>query len=162
MTSPSIVVMALGNVLHSDDAIGARALDGLRADHRVSSHVRFIDGGTLGLELLAHIWDASHILVLDAIDVGRKPGTIIRLAGDTLHSLPGNASVHQLGLADMLSALRALARKPPEVVVLGVQPATTEWGTDLSAPVQAALHPFVEAAVTELGRTARAFNAPPA
>ena len=100
MTSPSIVVMALGNVLHSDDAIGARALDGLRADPRVSSHVRFIDGGTLGLELLAHIWDASHILVLDAIDVGRKPGTIVRLAPD--------------------------------------------------------------AAVTELGRTARAFNPPPA
>ena len=162
MSSPSVVVMALGNVLHSDDAVGARALEGLRTDSRVPTEVRFIDGGTLGLELLAHIWDASHVLVLDAIDVGRKPGTIVRLADEALHSLTGHASVHQLGLADMLAALRALARNPPEVVVLGVQPATTEWGTDLSAPVQAALTPFIEAAVFELSKTAQSFKTPSA
>lgn len=162
MSPASIVVLGLGNVLHSDDAVGARALQQLRADRRVPSNIAFVDGGTLGLELLAHIWDASHVLVLDAIDVGETPGTIIRLAGDKLHCLTGSCSVHQLGLADMLAALRALARKPPEVVVLGVQPATTEWGTDLSGPVEAALKPLVEAAVVELGRTIRPFQTPSA
>ena len=158
MSSPASVVLGLGNVLHSDDAVGARALERLRGDFRVPTDVALVDGGTLGLELLAHIWDAAYILVLDAIDVGQVPGTIIRLAGDMLHSLPGNGSVHHLGLADMLAALRALARHPPKVVVLGVQPATTEWGTELSVPVQAALSSLVEAAVAELAKTAPAFR----
>lgn len=156
--SAQVVVLGLGNVLHSDDSVGPRAVERLRADPRLPSEVAVIEGGTLGLELLAHIWDASFLLVLDAIDVGQPPGTIIRLAGDALHSLPGNASVHQLGLADMLAALRAMARKPPEVVVLGVQPATTEWGTELSAPVEAALNQLVEAAITEVSNATHTFR----
>jgi hydrogenase maturation protease len=154
--SAQVVVLGLGNLLHSDDSVGARALQRLQADCRVPPEVALVEGGTLGLALLAHIWDASYLLVLDAVNVGRAPGSVIRLAGDALHSLPGNGSVHQLGLADILAALRALARTPPEVVVLGVQPETTEWGTELSPPVQAALEPLTEAALAELSRARQA------
>ena len=145
-----IVVLGLGNVLHSDDGVGPRALERLRSDPRVPDGVTLLEGGTLGLELLTYVWDCAFLLVLDAVDVGRVPGTIVRIEGEGLNSLPGKGSVHQLGLADLMVALRVLADKTPEVVVLGVQPATTAWGAELSPAVDAVMDSFLDAAVVEL------------
>ena len=72
------------------------------------------------------------------------------MSGQELHTLPGKGSVHQLGVADLLVALRVLARRQPTVVLLGVQPATTDWGTELSPAVEAAMASLIEAAITEL------------
>ena len=144
------VVLGLGNTLHSDDGVGPQALEKLRSDPRVPADVSLIEGGTLGLELLTYIWDCSYLLVLDAVDVGQPPGTLVRMSSQELQTLPGKGSVHQLGLADLLVALRILANRTPEVVLLGVQPASIEWGTELSPAVGAALDSLVDAAVTEL------------
>lgn len=152
MISPtqSVVLLGLGNILHSDDGVGPQAIERLRADPRVPDGVALIEGGTLGLELLTHIWDAVCLIVLDAVDVGLTPGEIIRVSGEELQSLPGKGNVHQLGLGDLLVAMRILARKPPEVILLGVQPATTDWGTGLSPAVEKSLASLVESVLREL------------
>jgi hydrogenase maturation protease len=147
-----VVVLGLGNILHSDDGVGPQAISRLRQDPRVLSDVSLIDGGTLGLELLTYVWDCSYLLVLDAVDVGQPPGTLVRMSGQELRALPGEGSVHQLGVADLLVALRVLAKRAPEVVLLGVQPASTEWGTELSPAVTAILPALADAAIAELGR----------
>jgi hydrogenase maturation protease len=146
------VALGLGNTLHSDDGIGPRAIERLRNDARVPEDVALIEGGTLGLELLTYIWDCSYLLVLDAVDVGQPPGTLVRMSTQELQTLPGKGSVHQLGVADLLVALRVLANRTPEVVLLGVQPASTEWGTELSPAVAAVLPALADAAVAELRR----------
>ena len=144
------VVLGLGNTLHSDDGIGPQAVERLRNDPRVPGDVALIEGGTLGLELLTYIWDCSYLLVLDAVDVGQPPGTLVRMSSQELQTLPGKGSVHQLGVADLLVALRVLANRTPEVVLLGVQPASIEWGTELSPAVAAVLPALTDAAVIEL------------
>jgi len=144
------VVLGLGNILHSDDGVGPRAVEQLRQDERVPKDVTLIEGGTLGLELLAYISDAARLVVLDAVDVGQLPGTLVRVSAEDLHTLPGNGSVHQLGVADLLAGLRILAKRMPEVVLLGIQPATARWGTDLSPAVEAALPRLVAAALDDL------------
>jgi hydrogenase maturation protease len=157
MNAPAkYVVLGLGNTLHSDDGAGPKAIERLKRDQRVPEEVALIEGGTLGLELLTYVWDCSHLLVLDAIDTGQPPGTLVRMSGQELDALPGKGSVHQLGVADLLVALRVLAKQPPTVVLLGVQPATTEWGAELSPPVEAAMSALLEAAVTELNGQAQA------
>ena len=146
------VVLGLGNTLHSDDGIGPKAIERLRSDRRLPKDVALIEGGTLGLELLTYIWDCSYLLVLDAVDVGQPPGTLVRMSSRELQTLPGKASAHQLGVADLLVALRVLANQTPEVVLLGVQPASTEWGTELSPAVAAVLPALADAAVAEVCR----------
>ncbi len=146
------IVLGLGNTLHSDDGIGPQAIEKLRSDPRVPADVSLIEGGTLGLELLTYIWDCSYLLVLDAVDVGQPPGTLVRMSSQELQTLPGKASAHQLGVADLLVALRVLANQTPEVVLLGVQPASTEWGTELSPAVAAVLPALADAAVAEVCR----------
>jgi hydrogenase maturation protease len=146
------VVLGLGNTLHSDDGIGPQAIERLRNDARVPADVALIEGGTLGLELLTYIWDCSYLLVLDAVDVGQPPGTLVRMTSDEVQTLPGRGSVHQMGVADLLVALRVLASRTPEIVLLGVQPASTDWGTELSPAVAAVLPALTDAAIAELGR----------
>ncbi|MGC2198496.1 MAG: hydrogenase maturation protease [Terriglobales bacterium] len=156
--SPKVVVLGLGNILHSDDGAGPQTIGRLRQDPRVRvlNNVSLIEGGTLGLELLNYIWDCSCLLVLDALDVGQPPGTLVRMSTQELQALQGQGSVHQLGVADLLVALRVLADRTPEVVLLGVQPASTEWGTELSPAVAAVLPALADAAVAEMSRRTHA------
>src|ERR1700690_1441630 len=151
-TPAKYVVLGLGNTLHSDDGLGPHAIQRLKNDARVPGDVSLIEGGTLGLELLTYIWDCSYLLVLDAVDVGQPPGTLVRMSSRELQTLPGKGSVHQLGVADLLVALRVLAHQTPEVGLLGVQPASTEWGTELSPAVAAVLPALADAAVAEVCR----------
>lgn len=151
--SAKTVVLGLGNVLHADDGAGVHVIQRLREDARVPKDVSLVEGGTLGLELLPYVWDCLRLIVIDAVDVGQKAGTVVRMSGDELNSLPGNSSVHQLGVSDLLVALRVLAARQPDVVLLGVQPAGTEWSTELSPLVAAAMNTLVDAAVRELQRS---------
>src|ERR1700746_25356 len=95
--SSKVVVLGLGNILHSDDGAGPQVIGRLREDPRVLNNVSLIEGGTLGLELLTYIWDCSYLLVLDAVDVGKPPGTLVRMSSQELQTLPGKGSVHQMG-----------------------------------------------------------------
>jgi len=148
--SAKTVVLGLGNILHGDDGAGAQTIGRLRSDPRVPADVSLVEGGTLGLELLPCVWDCARLIVIDAIDVGEPPGTLVRMSGEELHSLPGNSSVHQLGVSDLLVALRMLAERQPEVALLGVQPGSTDWSCELSLPVASAIDCLVEATIREL------------
>jgi len=148
--SAKTLVLGLGNVLHGDDGAGAQAIGRLRADLRMPADVSLLEGGTLGLELLPYVWDCARLIVIDAVDVGEPPGTLVRMSGEQLNSLPGNSSVHQLGVSDLLVASRMLAERQPEVVLLGVQPGSTDWSCELSPAVAAAIDSLVEATLREL------------
>lgn len=62
----------------------------------------------------------------------------------------GGCSVHQLGVADLIAALALVSATPQDIVVLGVQPANTDWGTCLSPRVEAALTWLVDRALAQL------------
>jgi hydrogenase maturation protease len=146
----NIVVLGVGNTIHSDDGFGVHAMRKLEVDPRIPGGIEVIDGGTQGLELLAFLHDCSHLLLLDAVDVGAEPGTVVRLADEELSELATGKSVHQLGVADLLKTLPLVSDIERKIVVLGVQPASTDWGIELSPAVGAALGPVVDMAVNEL------------
>lgn len=145
-----IAVLGLGNLVHTDDGVGVQAIHLLQRDSRVPPGVTLLDGGTHGLSLIPHITGHSHLLVLDAVDAGEAPGTLLRFEGTALNGLPGKASVHQLGFADMMIALELIGETPPELVVLGVQPLSTDWSAELTPTVQAVLPQLVEQALRQI------------
>ena len=146
----STIVLGLGNLIRSDDGVGIHAVQLLQSNPQVPDDVLVLDGGTLGLDLMTYVLGARRLLVLDAVDVGVPAGTVVRINAQELESLPGGGSVHLLGLADLLAALRITGQPIEEVILLGVQPENTEWGTSLSPPVAAALHELVQAAAVQL------------
>lgn len=148
--SAKTVVLGLGNTLHRDDGAGPQAIRRLCSDPRVPTGVSLVEGGTLGLELLPYVWDCVHLIVIDAVDVGKSPGTLVRMSGEDLNTLPGSSNVHQLGVSDLLVALRMLAQHQPKVVLLGVQPESTDWSCELSPCIAARIDSLVEATIREL------------
>lgn len=152
MSGPRIVVLGLGNLMRTDDAVGMLAVEQLRADARLPVSVSLVDGGTLGLDLLHPLEGATHLLALDAIDTGAAPGTLLRFAGEAIGDLPVAKSVHLLGFSDLIGALRLTGNAPVEIVVLGVQPEATGWGTQLTPGVESALQRLIESALTQVER----------
>jgi hydrogenase maturation protease len=145
-----IVVIGVGNIILSDDGVGVHAARLLLVDPRIPARIRILDGGTMGPELVSYASDASHVLLLDAMNFGAPPGTIEHVNGRELLAAKRGSSVHQLAVADLISALFLVAAPTQEIALFGVQPANVDWGTTLSPPVQAALSPLVDAAVVQL------------
>lgn len=156
--SETIAVLALGNVMHSDDGVGLHALQAMQRERQSltakcedsKTNLRWIEGGTLGLELTHHLDGVDRLLVLDAVEMFRTPGTVSRYEGDSLYQLPVGRSVHLMGLSDLLVAVRLLGNEPRTVVLLGVQPASTEWGLELSPEVAEALPLLMGAAEQQI------------
>lgn len=146
----STLVLGIGNLVRGDDGLGSHAVQKLRHHPGLPDFVNVVDGGTLGLSLLSLLAGVDRLLVIDAIDVGEKPGTVVRLDGDAAIRLPGNRSVHEVGFADLIGALRLLDQCPKEIVVLGVQPETIEWSADLSPCVSASLERLISVALDQL------------
>jgi len=90
--------------------------------------------------------------VVDAVDAGEIPGTVMLFAGNALKGIPGKASVHQLGFADLMIAIELLGSAPEEVVVIGVQPESTDWGVELTDPVAKALPGLVDCVIDQLSK----------
>jgi hydrogenase maturation protease len=144
------VVLGLGNPIRTDDGVGVYAIRELSAENPFSSDVRMIEGGTLGLDLLPSLRGVTHLLALDAVDTGALPGALSRFANDELANLPINKSVHLLGFADLLGMINLLDGPPREVILLGLQPKSTGWGTALSTEVEVRLKDLVAAARVEI------------
>ena len=158
--SAPIVVLGLGNVLRRDEGLGIRALQRLQECYDFSREVQLVDGGTLGLELLAYLEEARRLLVLDAALTEGPPGTLLRLAGEDVPAFLGmRSSPHEIGLADLLAVLRLRGCEPEEVVVLGMQPKAIELGWELSPTVSAQLDLLVDMVVSELERWGVRLNA---
>lgn len=145
-----IGVLGLGNLVHRDDGVGVHAIQRLQRDGRVPAGVVLLDGGTQGLSLLPHLNGLDRLIVIDAVDTGEAPGVVMRFAGSVLDGLPGKPSVHQLGFADLMIAMKLLGESPADVVVFGVQPSSVEWGAELTESAARALDGLVDAVITQL------------
>lgn len=143
-----VVVLGVGNVLCSDDGAGPEAVRLLQNQRRLPACVELVDGGTIGLDLLPLVAGATHLLIIDAVDGGRAPADVFEL--DNLAGVPGGSNAHQLGIVDLLAALRLIDQAPEYFRVVAVQPADTMVGARLSPAVAAALPLLLETAVRQV------------
>ncbi len=147
-------MIGLGNPLRGDDGIGCRVIEEL-ARQELPSHVELLDGGAVGLGLLDLLEGRERVIVVDAAEMGREPGQIVRFTPDEVSLTPSADafSFHEAGLGDTLALADALGRTLPEMVIFGVQPAEIAWREGLSRPVEAALPALLEAVRAEISQT---------
>jgi hydrogenase maturation protease len=146
-----ILILGLGNLLLRDEGLGIRALELLQDRYELPQNIDCVDGGVLGLELMAHVEGRTHLLAIDAVQTGQAPGTLVRLEGEEVpKSLTFKLSMHQVTFADILALSALRGTLPPRLVVWGMVPAILETGVELSPVVAAQLRGLVEAVVGEL------------
>jgi len=134
--TPPILVLGLGNLLLSDDAVGLTLLEELGRETS-NDDVEFVDGGTQGLALLPYLADREAVLVLDAIGLGAEPGTLHILSGEDVGRLRSQRSetAHEGNGLTLLETARLLGEELPNLVVIGVEPAHVRTGVGLSPEV---------------------------
>jgi hydrogenase maturation protease len=152
------VVIGLGNVLRGDDAVGVRVVEGLRTamdrdPHALPARTRLVDGGTLGLDLLATIREARAVVLVDAARLGRAVGTVCVLRGDDVTRAPSARGSTQPGaVGELLATARLLGWLPAEVSMVGIEVADTDVGVGMSPAVADALPVAMDAVRAELHR----------
>ena len=144
-------MLGVGNILLQDEGIGVHVVEHLKEHCSFSEEVQVLDGGTMGLDLLSYLEGVDRLLVIDAVDAGRLPGTIIRLTDDEIPAFLGRKlSPHQIGLADLLSVASLRDLLPHQVVLIGVQPASLETGLELSPTISAQMPSIVKMVLKEV------------
>lgn len=145
------LVLGLGNTIMADDGIGPRVIELLQQQGGVPDGVELLDGGTLGLDLLPRLEGVQRLIIVDAVETGQPPGSLVRLSGDEVPlALETKLSPHQMGLKDLLAVARLMDQLPSEIILIGVQPAIIEMDTELSPAVKSRLPELVSMVRQEL------------
>ncbi len=146
-----MLILGVGNILLRDEGLGVRALERLQERYELPEEVQAVDGGVMGLDLLPYLEGVTHLLVIDAVQMGAAPGTLVRLEGDEIpRALPVKMSMHQVGLQELLFFAQLQETLPEHVILLGMEPASLETGLDLSPAVAARLDDLVQEVVEQL------------
>jgi hydrogenase maturation protease len=148
------LVLGLGNILLGDEGVGVRVIERVLAQYDFPEEVQVMDGGTLGLDLLPYLEDASRLLVLDAVQARKPPGTLVRLEGSEIPVFldASKVSPHQEGLQDLLAVATLKGYLPSQMVFWGAQIESMGVGLDLSPAVAAQVEALVGCVLSELAR----------
>ena len=145
-----VLVACVGNIFLGDYGFGvevARRLAGMP----VPEGVRVVDYGTSGMHLAYDLADGYQTTILvDAAPRGGEPGTLTVVEVDPAdHPSPAQSDGPLAGsmLFDghgmqpdvVFGILGMLGAKAGQILVVGCEPATVEYGMDLSEPVAAAV-----------------------
>ncbi len=127
-----IIILGVGNVLLTDEGVGVRVIEELQQNYVFPPDVELYDGGTGGLSLLSVVERADHLIVVDSVLVGEKPGTIVKFDYEDLPpGLTRKLSSHEIDVIEMLKIAEVLGKRPPTTII-GIQPKDiSSYGTEL-------------------------------
>ena len=146
----SIAVVGIGNNLLQDDGAGIHVLAHFEKHHS-NVDVDCLDAGTVGLALMDRLTNLYGLIAVDAMRLGKPPGTVTVLEGEDMdrHLRNHHGSVHELGLSDILDALRLCGDLPANRALIGIEPEQMNWGTEPTQKVAAAI-PSATAKIRDL------------
>lgn len=151
MQSGRKVVLGLGNTLNRDEGLGVQALKLLDAQIGTQTEFELLDGGVLGLNLLMIVEECSHLLILDAVNVGKAPGTVAELKKEEIPLYAGvKLSQHQITFQEVLGLANIRGYLPEHLHLVGIQPEDISVGLELSQCVTNALPEVVARAINVL------------
>jgi hydrogenase maturation protease len=129
-------VIGMGNLLLGDEGVGVHAARLLTRDQQPPG-TEVLEIGSAILDALPALRNADRVIVLDAVMADGPPGTVYRLPFTDCERPSHIGSLHGFDFSRVMAL--AGRKKPQEVLVLGVEPATIAWSMELSPQVANAL-----------------------
>lgn len=130
-----LLIVGVGNRMRGDDAAGCSVARILRGRLRGKGNVLVMDCGGVpeNFTLEMKRFRPSHILFIDAVDMGLKPGDARLVEGDELAG--GSLSTHKQSLKLLFSVLKE-GIPGVKIKLLGIQPKTIDFGARISSQVR--------------------------
>jgi len=141
------VLMGIGNRWRGDDAAGPEVIARLAGRARALC----IDAGDAPERHLGEAVEGppDGILLVDAVDFGGGPGEVALFGLEDLPATLG--TTHDVPLSVLMRYLRAMTGA--DVLLLGLQPETTDFGRRMSAAVDDAVRVVTDALLAQLGES---------
>ena len=148
-----VLVACLGNPLMGDDGVGFRVARELVK--RGLSDVVFC--GSDATAILSHVDGVKRLIVVDTVDWGSEPGSIIVARLEEVEEEPSRWA-HNLSPTRLIKLIKSLSCGDVEVYIVGVQPKNVAPSEELTEPVKRAVELAVSK-VEELVSELRDFRA---
>lgn len=129
------VIIGLGNPLFQDEGLGIHVIYQLMQE-KIADQAELIDGGTDALALLGIVEATEYLLIIDAVSGDGPAGSIQRVNGQEIPLfLAVKVSPHQIGMQEVLALASLRGRLPDHMALIGIQPQSMDWGTELTTTV---------------------------
>ncbi len=145
-----LLIIGVGNRMRGDDAAGCSAARILRGRLKGRGDVLVMDCGGVpeNFTLEMKKFQPSHILFIDAVDMGLKPGEARIVEGEELTGR--SLSTHRQSLKILFSVLRE-GIPGVKIKLLGIQPKTIDFGAGISYKVRVGLRSVADGIAKSLG-----------
>ncbi|HEY3296704.1 MAG TPA: hydrogenase maturation protease [bacterium] len=140
------LIVCVGNSLAGDDRAGCAVHDMLSRANLPGS-VTLLRLDLAGLGLLDHLKGQHLLLIVDAVQLGKPPGTVHVLDWDEIPPSSGAVSIHGIGIREAMGIAGELfADQLPQCTrLIGIEGRSfSELGAEMTAPVAAAIPRAVE------------------
>jgi hydrogenase 3 maturation protease len=128
----NIVILAVGNEMRRDDRIGIEVMKELRnISLSEYSQIKMINAGATPENFTSPIenWNPSHLLIIDAVEMGETPGEIDLIHMDDISNV--TISTHKMSLTLLNKYL--MNKLNLEIKLLGIQVKDVSFGDELSS-----------------------------
>jgi hydrogenase maturation protease len=139
---PRIAAIGLGDSIFRDDGVGVHAVRRFRQLKPTPCFA--VEVGTSISDTIRMLESTDRILAFDSIQLGGPPGSVYVLR---VQDIMRKDRYNMLRDMRLISILQTIPNPPSEVVIVGAEPQSTDWGTELS--------PALDFAATVMVSTAR-------
>lgn len=140
-----LALLSIGNILEFDDGIAIYASEYLRKNYTFSPNIDIINGGIEGINLLNLFMEYSHIIILDAIEIDDKPGSIYHIPSNELTGYGLNVGgAHEMGVLQCFDILELTGKKIPKSSIIGIVPKKIDVSIGLSQVLYNAFYRYID------------------
>ena len=145
MDNTKFVILSVGNILELDDAVAIYATSYLQKNYLFDPAIQIIDGGVEGINLLNLFIENDSILIIDAIDIDDKAGSIYHIPSSELSGYGINSGgAHEVGVLQCLDILELMGKPLPKSSVLGIVPQKVEVGIGLTPTLKTEFKNYID------------------
>lgn len=141
------LVIGLGNTLMGDDGIGCRVAERLSTDPRLREDTDVVCAGTDLLGCDSSIEGRRHVVIVDAMLDGSRPG-VVTVHDDVAKLDDGGQHAHHFSVASAVRVFEAIY--PVRFTLVTVAIESAEAGAGLSEPVESAIPEIVDRVLSTL------------
>jgi coenzyme F420 hydrogenase subunit delta len=150
-----ILVLGCGNVLFGDDGFGPAVIEYLQENFMLSETVYAQNAGLSVRSILFNVVlsevKPKKIIIVDAVDMGNVPGTLLSLEVDQIPSIKcDDFSLHQIPTSNLLKELNDLCNVTIKIIAVQVQHIPEEIEPGLSPAIKDSIPRACELIIDEL------------
>ena len=149
-----ILIAGCGNKLFGDDGFGPEVVEYLLGHYQIPNNICLLDVGT-GIRKILFTISLSEprpkvIVIIDAVDKGRKPGEIFEIALDEIpKEKMDDFSMHQIPTSNLLRELQDFCSVKVRVMACQIKTIPETMQSGLSEPVNKAVPLMAQKIVKE-------------